>query len=450
MRKQTWIRFGLSSVIMASAACAAAGVGCSGDDNVIATTSDSGKDGTTGFEGGADTGPGIDSGDGGGNEGGMANHAKILAVNATGYGPDFRFCFGTGTMADGSDLAVSPIAALPHDDSNLPQGKTYPGLYAGAGGPFPDLVDLEPKALTGFLIPMTAANITALAGDVKSSATERACDVLIGNKGQGGVLAAGAFFKIPTIPAGTFKKSNSFMLALTGCAAGDTSPSASGNNGKAKCGAAYDTAVGNIGLRIVQLDRVVADTTKLGLQVLHLAQAVDGFVSISNGGFFDQGVKTFIGLSRDDLDGGNPPNAPVGNGINYGAFVPEGGVAAPEVYANADYAHAVAYAKIFGYHTVPANADAGTDAAVVAIQAGQTAAFPFGALQKLSYGSFDGGIGVGPAGAPVYLANGNYTLIFLGDPTAQQLIVDGGINQAYDGHGIHFVMFPNDPALPKL
>ena len=59
-------------------------------------------------------------------------------------------------------------------------------------------------------------------------------------------------------------------------------------------------------------------------------------------------------------------------------------------------------------------------------------------------------IGAGPAGQRLYTPNANFTLILLGDPTAQQRFSDGGLNPVYDGHGIHFLMFPNDPPLPPL
>ena len=439
MRKQTWIRFGLSSVIVGSAAFAALGVGCSGDDTAVTPAGDSGHADTS-FQ---DTG----LGEGGGNEAGETGtdgglkHAKIIIVHGSPYAPDLRFCFGTGAKADGSDLAVGPLPALPHDDSNL-GGRAYPGLYVGTGGALPDLTDLETKAITGFVIPLPQAKI---AGDVKSNAAEHNCGDIIGATGGGGILAPTEFLKIPTIPAGTFVKGNTYLLALTGCLPGDTSGL---GDGKAKCGPNYATATGNLGIRIIKLDKTVADSAKLGVQVIHLAQPVDGFLPLGNGGFFDQGVKTTIGLTRDDLDGGNPPNAPIAVGINYGYGL-DGGTATPQTYANADYAHAIAYAVIKGYHTVPANADAGTDASTVALTAANPG-FPFGALQKLTYGGFDGGIGVGPAGLPIYTSGGNYTLIFLGDPTAQQLVVDGGLNPAYDGHGVHMMMFPNDPPLPSL
>jgi len=458
MRKQTWIRYGLASVIMMGGAFAALAVVCGGDDSVN-PPADGGHADVTASEGG--------SNEGGGNEGGLDSgkdadagpaHAKIVVVHASPNAPDIRFCFGTGVMDNGSDLAVGPLPALPHDDSTLPgpYGQTYPALYAGTGGALPDLTNLETKAVTGFVIPMPQ---TKIAGDVKSNAQERTCDTLIGANGAGGTgtntLSPTAnppdYIKLPTIPKGTFKSGNTYLLAITGCLGGDTSGL---GDGKAKCGSNYDKnqPLGNLGIKIIQLDRTVADTTKLGLAVVHASSAVDGFLPLANGGYFDQGVKTTFGLTRDDLDGGSPPNAPVAVLKNYG-YGFDGGTATPQTYTNNDYAHAVAYAAVTGFHTVPANPDAGTDASVAAVPA-TTVALPFGVLQKLSYGSFDGGIGVGPTGAPLYVAGQNYTLIFLGDPTAQQLIVqtDAGPqpNPNYKGYGLHMMMFPNDPPLPKL
>lgn len=366
-------------------------------------------------------------------DGGLTQHAKIILVHAAPYAPDFRICFGVGAKNDGSDVAIGPLPPLPHDDTNLPLEKTYPALYAGSGGALPDLTNLETKAITPFLIPVPN---TKLANDVKSNVNERTCDTLIGTTGQGGtstntLVRNTDFFQLATVPTGTFKQGNTFIIGFTGCVRGNTSSTA-----MQECGATYDVTSGNLVMKLVQLDRVVTDPTKIGLQVLHLARAIDGYVSASPG--FTGGMKNFVGIALDN--NGLPPNAPVGDAINYGAFVPP--VAASDTYSASQYAHSVAYDRIVGYTLMP-------DAAPAETTVG-TAAFPFAVVQRLTYGSVDAGNGIGPAGQPLYLPGANYTLVLVGDPTAEQLVDDGGANPRYDGHGIHVLMFPNDPPLPKL
>jgi hypothetical protein len=331
---------------------------------------------------------------------------------------------------DGTDGVVGPLPALPHDDSNLPAGVTFPGLYPGAGGAFPDLTDLEPKAITPILIPMPNA---ALAIDVKSNPNERTCDTLVGAGATGGVLqpigadGAGDFFKLPTIPSGTFQKGKTYLLALIGCVRGNVSASAA-----LQCGSMYDPATGNLAIKVVELDKSVADAGPMGLQVLDLSQAIDGVIGAQAGGT----VTGVVGLTSDDLDGGAPPNAPVATAITYGDFTPD--AAAPQVYATADYAHSLAYDQL-----VVTTADGG-------MSSPQTIALPFGVIQTLTYGRIgDAGL-PGPAGQPLYVQGANFTLVILGDPSAQQLVADGGPNASYDGRGIHFLMFPNDPPLPAL
>jgi hypothetical protein len=267
-----------------------------------------------------------------------------------------------------------------------------------------------------------------IANDVRSNPNERTCDTLIGPTGQGGtgtntLVRDTDFFRLVTIPAGTFTKGNTFVVALTGCVRGDTSSAA-----KQKCGATYDSATGNLGWKVVQLDRFVADSTKLGLQVLHLAQPLDGYV----GAMFDGGVKNVIGIAVE----GGAPNAPVANGIGFGALVPM--LAGPQIYATSDYVRTSAYDEIHGYDT--------TDASTIVARP----ALSFHAIQMLTYGSYDGGTGIGPAGQAIYLPGANYTLILIGDPNADPPYDDGGANPRYDGHGVHFLMFPNDPPLPRL
>lgn len=438
MRKQTWIRFGLASVIMAGGTSAIV-VGCGGDDTAVTPPADGGKDSAF-----PDTGsPDSPTTDGGGTDGDAAPqkpHAKIIIVHASPNAPDLRFCFGIGSKADGSDLAVSPSSPLPNDDSNLPTGKTYPGLYVGSGGALPDTIDLEPKAITGFAITVPNDKIK---NDVKSNPNGRLCNELIGATGTGGTgattLTTAEFLKIPTIPAGTFVKGNTYLLALTGCIPGSGTA--------AQCGAGFNATTGNLGIKIVQLDKTVADAAKLGLQVVHAAPAVDGVIgaTIAPGG--GTNLKNTFGITLDNLDGGNPPNPPAASGVNYGYGL-DGGAAVPQVYSAADYVHAVAYDSITATFPTPP-ADAGLEGGT-AVAPVKTIAIPFGAVQTLSYGTFDGGIGIGPAGTPLYVPGANYTLILVGDPSAQQLVVDGGRNPNYDGHGVHFLMFPNDPPLPKL
>jgi hypothetical protein len=44
-----------------------------------------------------------------------------------------------------------------------------------------------------------------------------------------------------------------------------------------------------------------------------------------------------------------------------------------------------------------------------------------------------------------FAVRGNFVLAIVGDPSSasqQQMLADGGANSAYDGHGLHLLVFP--------
>ena len=225
IRQVTWVRFGLASVILAGAGMGSFATGCSGDDS-IATPTDGGSDGSVHHEGGGvDAGGDVGTPDGGGGDADAAPKVVRGKVIVTHASPDLfplRFCFATGQKDDGSDLKVSPLVALPHDDAaSAAVGLPFPALFPGTGGPLPNLTDLSLVAITGFVVNAQKLGPPGVGGsnDVASNPNERTCDQLIGSTGTtpGTGLTAADIIKLPTIARGTFAHNTTSLLALAGC-----------------------------------------------------------------------------------------------------------------------------------------------------------------------------------------------------------------------------------------
>jgi hypothetical protein len=436
MRQMTWIRYGLASVILAAGALGTLAIGCSDDDSSGGTGTDGGskdaaKDspiiGNDASEGG---GP-VDSGRDG--EGGPppAPHGKVIVVHGSQDLYPIRFCFGTGQADDGSDLKVTPIAALPHDDTAQPVSATAPlgpALYAGTGGPLPDLIDLSKVAITGFVINAQKIGPTATGGtnDIKSNANERSCDAMIGATGTnpGTGLTSADIIRLPTIPKGTFASSSTHIVLLNGCLGGNAA-------GAIKCGPGYLDAgtAGNLNLKITQQDRTTTDGG-MGVQFLQGSTPWDGVLSAQSLGTYAGTVAGFADLTPI-ADGGTavPISTPLGPvkfpQLTPATAQPNPGLGSRVPQATAFYVRAI-------------NGDGGTIANVP---------LPLNVIQLLSgqHNPQDGGAG------SMFADGYNFTFVLLGDPdpTVGQLGgPDGG--PAYNGHGVHVIAFSNDPVLGKL
>src|SRR5262249_12852986 len=143
-----------------------------------------------------------------------------------------------------ADGVVGPVAALPHDDAqSKAAGLPFPMLPQGFGNILPDITDLSVVALTPYLV-----KAEKIATEIKSNPNEKTCDQLIGKDGAGvaGGLKLGTdYFKLGTVPKGTFTNEDSFLVALTGClpaAASTRTPDAI----LKQCGSNYSAGTGNL------------------------------------------------------------------------------------------------------------------------------------------------------------------------------------------------------------
>jgi hypothetical protein len=438
MRKKMILRLGLVGVVATAGGASAFAVGCSGDDNGTGPAADSGAD-VTGFpdsssDGQANHDSATDSGD----AAPPPVHAKVLFVNAAADLPGVRICIGVGATPQ----LLPGVFALPNSvatGSPLP----YPEIPPGTGGPLPDITDLQSLVLDVFLI-----NASKIATNTMASTAELDCPTLLGSDGQGATMDSGIplvkgtdYFQLPmAIPANTFLHGNVYLATLNGCGPGDTSAGAT-----LRCGASYSATAGNLGLKIYQLDNGTPATATLNVQVLHASQAWDGLLGAQLQG---QPLANTFGIS-DQTDGATP-NAPIATLINYGAPVTPD-AAAPQTIVAADYASLAAYVSVSAPDGGPLVLGVGTDGGV--ILGNVTEGVPFTDIQALSgYGTAADG---GPAD-PLYVAGGNFTLVWVGDPTQSEYINPNTGNPAVDGGpsvfntaSPHFLMFPNNPAVPS-
>jgi hypothetical protein len=452
MRNVTWIRFGIAATIATVGAAGTLAVGCSDDDNVGTTPGvDAGPDtNIPKVDAGPDTAPSKDSSvppvkDAGSN-------AKLILVHASPDVPAIRVCFGTGKLADGSDSVVQPLPALP--DTAGP-GLPYPGVFPGTGGAFPDITDLSATAILPFVVLADAIK-TEFASD---GGTEATCDQLVGTtkKACAGTkcLTADKYVQLPAIPAQTFLKDKTFLLAATGCL-----PNAKDPNGTpARCGATYgDGGTGNVGVEISELDTTFTPPDGgFGAQFVHRASAIEGFA-------YPVGGTVTVPFAANGLVPGTiglVPAAPVDAGILDAGADADAGDAGPPPVTFVQHVFTTGPSTKFGNNPpTPAvvaviqdpaesafgvfvKADGGTPNPAPLSQGGdQLAALPLKVIQQLTTGT------AGP-----FKVNETYTFVLLGDPAAAQLPnPDGGpgVNPAYDGHGIHIIAFPNHPVVKGL
>ncbi len=308
--------------------------------------------------------------------------AKIIAVHASPDVPAMRLCFGVGVQNDGSDAAILATAPIPKAP-----------IAPGGGGALPDLgIDLSQKALTPYAV--RASSIT----------TSATCDALV--NGDGGLASGTDYFPLPTIKNGTFTGGSTLMMSLVGCLPTASDPSADVTT----CGIGYDTAKGNLAVRVFVLDRVVANTARFGAQIAHVATPAAGvWTALYN--------STTVNAALHPLDGG--AEEPIAQGVTLYTIAPTSAasLAMPTIDQTSIIVSAV-------------NPDGGAPATEAAI--------PLPLVYEATTGQATGENAYFTAGA-------NYTFVFVGDPRAPATLDGGGFN----GNALHLLAFPNDPTIPS-
>lgn len=426
MRSRNWINLALATAALTAATIPFVVTGCSGDDETpgsdAGTDSSTKSDSSTTTDGA--TSDGATSTDGGTTDSGdgavAAERARVTIVHAaSGATPPVRICFATGQMADGSDQAMSPLPPLPYDDSDpsrlIGGASGFPGLPPGSGGALPKLpTDPATIAISAYVLDATNTTVKALKKSTFAN-DPKTCADLIGPKGQGGLLTLNThYWRLPTIPKGALANEKSYLVALTGC------PSTPGTPGV--CGKAADGGTPtypNFGAVLAELDRTAHTTGKLNAQVANMSTALEATIAPSS--------ITAAGFTS--LPGADAGTIPLGTSIQLGKVA---GATAVGTATVADLTSKYA----FFFQTSLGGGDGGAGP--------NTVALPLTTIEKLSTGK-------DPASPSTYFANDkNYTFIILGDPTAPPLVVDGGANPNYNGHGVHVIAVPNDPPFVDL
>jgi hypothetical protein len=329
--------------------------------------------------------------------------AKLTLVNATtDLGPNatigasaaFRLCFKQGTTMQ--NLGVAPYPPLP---DKRPSGQVDPaGIYHGAGGTLPSFgLDIEGR----IIVPIVMNAKTLFAKGIVNpgnGAPGTTCDELVGdtaNPANGMVLNVD-YWELPAIPAGTFKKQMSYVIALVGCTGDATIANTN------KCGAGFvpggAPGVGNLAIKIFDATRTPVSASAIGVQ--------------------------FLQASAQSSEVLGPQ-----------AFKP-GFVTSPA--SSAGFKLAVPAAGVTTWTISPVQAVTGvTDGSYFALAQSNPAA-PAQPLLPGSLPAIQARSGLGGAAPPtVYTAGKNFVFIAVGDP---------GLASS-DPKSFHFLAFPADPVI---
>lgn len=413
MTRKTFFRFGVTSAVLGGSAIAASIGACGGDDTGPAAQPDSGRaDSFLPPPDSSDQNVSDASDGGGGDSAPKPKDAKLVIVHASPDMPMLRFCFGFGAPDAGSGVSTAPLPPAPN---HAAPGLPFPGTPPGTGGPAADYADLSKSTISAYVID--AAKIANVVQPTDGG-SEPDCIALLGKNAEGaadggtGTLTAGTdFWYVGTIPSGTLLKGTSWMVALTGCRAGETV-------GAGACPQPYNTSTGNLGIQLWQLDRTtVIDGGSIGAQFVHASSAFENVTTVGGA------AQTAAGFYVPGADGG-VTFAPIVVDAKYGQMKP----------AASTPVSGVTFDGTSGFFAQAIAADAGT--------VGRPVAYPLPVIQQLSWGQ---------AGPPdgAALANGQgFTFVLVGDPLQPAFLDDAG-NPADSGtfntRFIHFLAFPNDP-----
>jgi hypothetical protein len=447
MRSKILIRCGIASLLIGGGAGGLFAAGCGSDDNAApGNNADSGPDGNQvgddatggGDDGGTTTHP--DSGNGSPDADAAPPppvHGKLILVHASSYGPPLRFCFGLSPSTAAVDAGPSSIA------KTFPAPNNVLGLPPGTGGSAADnSSDLATENITIFGI-----NAGKLTAQVADAGAELNCSQLIGNAalaadaGGLGLTAGVDYWNLGTLPAGTLADATTTLVAVTGCAPGDSDP----NSAEVLCPMGYDPSVGNLGLLYTKLDTATPlDGGSLGAQVAYVSYPFS-FLAKANGGsgaavagFFtnslvlaDAGTSDAATDAGDAaVDAGTPTLVPVRT------FVP---VAAPIAYGQLAPTTLVPVSGLHfdgtsGFVVTAFGADGGTTSESVGV--------PLPSIQAISY----------PNATSAEFANGvGYVFVLVGDPLLPTFVgadggaVGGGDAGTFNPLSAHILGFPVNP-----
>jgi hypothetical protein len=311
------------------------------------------------------------------------HHARLVAVHASADLPDVRLCFQVNGQYSSDPRLDHPLP----DDTNPPMPKSnYPGLQAGGAFRVPDL-----GALAGKSVTVTVIDANRISSGQWATAK---CEELVCNSG-GYCLSAtkGDYFTMPELPSTTLAANQTYLLVLDGCA---------GTGGtQAQCGSDY---AGTNNLKALAIETADGFTDVGGsafpVQVAQLSHALDG-LQVSA-----KADATQLALQL--------------------AF----GQVAPALPASVAFPPTV---DGWGQKTF--------DVQVTGGEAGAT-----GPLVD-SYASVQ--YATDPTQLPdqYFTTRANFVLAIVGDPSSaaqQPTLADGGANSAYDGHGLHLIVFPTN------
>jgi hypothetical protein len=475
----------------------AVGSGCNSSSNTT-PSGDGGvtPDGSTGSTGstGADGGPGPDGSTGPGPDGGKKDgsaeagpppvSASLVIAHVAPGVPPVRVCFATGTGTP----TVTPISALPDNPSGAPAvpatsgfpavAAGTPGIYPGTIGAFPTITDLQPITITPFAILASS-----IAGDINydggvgvgpDGGVEEDCVHLIGTHGLGTAEVAPAkagrlvlgmdFFPLASIPAGTLKDSQTYLLTINGCLPG-------GEVSAAAAAAGYTCGPGDAGptIGIGQLDTTTAvPDGGIGVQFMHRSVSMENTPIVCTGadpacpagtvlhtpasaGVWPTLIQPGI-VGTVPNDGGlDEAGNPIDAGVSpvFGPLpAPVGDAAAGPVKYDTQAITPMAILPLT--ETDPATSFFGVVVAPLDGGAPNYKQWPPGDLFALPLSGIDqlSAWAVSTKASPTsFVAGQSYTFVLVGDPAAAQLPnPDGGsgINPAWDGRGMHIVAFPNN------
>lgn len=401
-------RYGLASIIVAGTALGATVVACGDDDNGGGSSS-----GTSGSVPEASTidSPSGDSATESGTDSGKLPNAKLTIVNAAtdlGAGAGFpvpggnngvRICFGIGPNAT--------ITPLPPQPDRARGGAPIPGIFLGTGGALDSYgLDLEPLAVQPYVMnAKTMAEKGVLRGDAGPGKT---CDEILK---PGAVSATGApfvenvdYWKIPSIPADTFKKNKSYVLVLSGCTA-DAIQAFAGPAGD-KCGGSVtfaDAGVGNLNVKVFEVDRTTTiPGTEIGATFIHASGAAVPFLATN-------GVMVIPGLIDGD-DAGSFKAIGDGGAVTFG--------------------NATALTRLTGINVA--------NAKLIANPLALTTTSSLVETQAVS------GLPTAADPAGIYRNGASFVFLAVGDPEQPKTIGDP---PRFNSRTFHYLGFPTDPVI---
>jgi hypothetical protein len=337
-----------------------------------------------GGEGGTDSGEldGV-----AGFDGGAPRPPALVVAHASPDLYDFRMCFARSSSPSGTFPNMIPRPAWPDDTAGPMPLANYPGVPAGGGVPLPTLGRFVPGS---YLVPyVVRAKVLE-----RSNLSAATCDQLICTGGQ--CLDKQDYAALTPIDGTSLVDGGAYLLAIVGCLPLNASAGAS-------CGAGYSMTLGNLHATVMRLDehRPALADAPIALQIAHAAEGLGP-----------------ITVNVDTLDASAPR-------LSYGEVAPSAAVTLSRP-ALADYG------KIeFTLHVASPSSDAGD-----AGDAGTLA---------LSLAAIERATAPGKLPTSFYQQDSNFVFVVLGDPSpavAQITTPDGGVNPAYDGHGLHVIAIP--------